>query len=180
MNKSSRVALLTILFSVSASMLATDAPIAGQTDAAKTETIAENKVVTNEAKAEDKTPEIKSEDKAPLATNAPVTTIEDKKDTAGDKKADSYLAKITGLPVAAFGAIIATPNFIADKTYLNSLISKITGVKYLKGSFVDKPELIGQAIVIAAAAYAAYVAYNMINTEEIVDTDDFFVAEDNN
>ena len=177
MNKSSRVALLTVLFSVSAPMFSTDAPIAAQE--VKTDAKVENKEVTTEGKVDnkevitEKAPEVKTEIKTE-------DKVEDKK-PADDKKTIGYLAKAKALPMGAFTAVFATaPDFVAGYT-IKPVLDYIASMKYLNyACFSGNTKEISRAIVLATAAFAAYEAYTMYNAEEVVDTDDFFDAQDTN
>jgi hypothetical protein len=91
------------------------------------------------------------------------------------------ISKVTGLVTAPFcyamNTTETTANWIADKSYLNTVIGKITGFSFLKDSCIDKPALIGKWIVISAAVYAAYKAYQKLN-EQSTDNDDDMIFVD--
>jgi hypothetical protein len=81
--------------------------------------------------------------------------------------------------VAAFPFVTA-PDFIANKFYIVEAIKAVTSTKYLKGSFVDKPELIGRFAVLAAATAAAIYAYNTYYADQEVAEDNDPIFEENN
>ncbi len=91
------------------------------------------------------------------------------------------ISQVTGFVTAPFVYVFNTADgaasWIADKSYLNTIIGKITGVSFLKGSCIDKPALIGKSLVAVAAVYAAYKAYQALN-EQNVDNDDDMIFVD--
>lgn len=91
----------------------------------------------------------------------------------------SYSTMAKNFVAAPFVFALATaPDFIADKSYLNTLIAKITTISCLKDTFVNNPEMIGRAVVLGASAIAAYKLYTMYNADDAVDTEEDFFSED--
>src|SRR5579863_4819165 len=66
---------------------------------------------------------------------------------------------------------------IADKSYLNLLIGKITNTSLLQNTPVNNPALIGKSLVAVAAVYLAYQAYQQMN-ERNTDNDDDMIFVD--
>ena len=69
--------------------------------------------------------------------------------------------------------------WIADKSYLNTIIGKVTGISCLKDTSINNPQLIGKSLVAVTAMYLAYQAYlqmNECNTDN--DDDMIFVDEE--
>ncbi len=77
----------------------------------------------------------------------------------------------------AFNTADGVTSWIADKSYLNCIIGKFTGVSFLKDTRINNPALIGQSLVAVAAVYAAYKAYQAFN-EQNVDNDDDMIFVD--
>jgi hypothetical protein len=91
------------------------------------------------------------------------------------------ISQVTGFVTApfvyAFDTADGITNWIADKSYLNTIIGKITGVSFLKDTRINNPALIGQSLVAVAAVYAAYKAYQKLN-EQNADNDDDMIFID--
>lgn len=87
----------------------------------------------------------------------------------------SMLSKVTDFVTTPFGWADSAASWVANKSYLTSVIGKITGV--FKDSCIDKPELIGKSIVALATVYLTYKAYQSLN-EQNVDNDDDMIFID--
>lgn len=97
-------------------------------------------------------------------------------------KTTGFFTKAGNLVVAPFTSVATLAGKIADKSYLNAAISKITGISYFQNTVANKPEsiqTIGKTIVIAAAAVALYKAYTMYNAQDIDNDDDIFGDDEN-
>ena len=111
-----------------------------------------------------------------IASETPIQTTE--------TVTPSTLAKLGGFIVAPFvfagNKSLDTASWIADKTYLEALIAKITTTKHLNDTRLNNPKVIGQVIVLAAATVAAYKAYQAYNAQDFdADEDDvLFYDED--
>lgn len=93
------------------------------------------------------------------------------------------ISQVTGLVTAPFSYAFNTADFvagtIADKSYLNYIIEKFTGISLLKDTCINQPALIGKSLVAVAAVYAAYKAYQNLNEQNIDNDDDMiFIDED--
>lgn len=123
---------------------------------------------------ENATPKVKIEettDKSTETTDKSTKSTEDKSTKTTEDK--NLLKKLGGFILLPFAFATETTGnvaaFIADKTFLNALIGKIT---------TKNPELIGKVVVLTAAATAAlYIAYNAYNAQD-VDADEDMIFED--
>lgn len=68
--------------------------------------------------------------------------------------------------------------WIADKSYLNMIIGKITGVSFLQNTPINNPQLIGKSIVALAAVYVAYQAYQQLNQQNVDNDDDMIFVDE--
>jgi hypothetical protein len=113
---------------------------------------------------------------AMFANETPVTTVASSTTTQ-----PGLISQVTGFVTApfvyAFNTGDSLASWVAEKSYLNTIIGKITGVSFLKDSCVDKPALIGKSLVAVGALYAAYKAYQALN-EQNVDNDDDMIFVD--
>ena len=112
-----------------------------------------------------------------FASEAPVVTVVT--DTTTQPGMISKVTNFVTYPfVAAFNAGNSVAGTIADKLYVNYVIGQITGISFLKGSFVDKPELIGKSLVALTAFYAAYKAYQALNEQNVDNNDDMIFIDE--
>lgn len=111
-----------------------------------------------------------------FASEAPVITA--------DAAQPGIISQAAGLVTAPFKFVFNTTDdglagWIANKSYLNDIIGKITGVSLLKDTCINKPALIGKSLVALAAVYVAYKAYQNLNEQNVDNDDDMiFVDED--
>jgi|SRR5579862_9340772 hypothetical protein len=68
--------------------------------------------------------------------------------------------------------------WIADKSYLNAIIGKITGVSFLQNTPINNPQLIGKSIVALTAMYVAYQAYQQLNQQNVDNDDDMIFVDE--
>ena len=92
------------------------------------------------------------------------------------------ISQVTGFVTAPFEFAFNTGDsfvsWIADKSYLNTVIGKITGISLLKDSCIDKPATIGKSIVALTAAYVAYKAYQSFNEQNSDNDDDMIFIDE--
>jgi hypothetical protein len=79
--------------------------------------------------------------------------------------------------VCAFNTADWAADWIANKSYLNALIGKITNTSLLQNTRINNPQLIGKSLVAVTAMYLAYQAYLQVN-EQNSDNDDEIIFID--
>lgn len=92
------------------------------------------------------------------------------------------ISQVTGIVTAPFVYALNTADntasWIADASYLNTIIGRITGVSFLKDSRVNNPALIGKSLVTVAALYAAYKMYQKFNDQNVDNDDDMIFVDE--
>jgi uncharacterized membrane protein YebE (DUF533 family) len=101
-------------------------------------------------------------------------------DNASTTATPTMLGKIAALPGATVAAVLASPNTVASYT-VTPVLNQIAKLGFLKdGCFAKNTDKIGQVMVLAAAAVAAYQVYTMYNAEDAVEANEDFFSEDTN
>lgn len=88
------------------------------------------------------------------------------------------ISKVTGFVKTPFVFADSAASWIADKSYLTTIIGKITGVSFLKDRCVNNPELIGKSLVALTAVYVAYKLYQQLNDQNVDNDDDMIFVDE--
>jgi hypothetical protein len=104
-----------------------------------------------------------------IASEAPVAT-------------PGFISQVTNLAIAPFvfakDYTLSATDFIAGWT-VNPFLNKIANISYLQGgSFAANTNNIGRVMVLAAAAVAAFKAYEAYNTQDVDADEDIFCDEE--
>lgn len=109
---------------------------------------------------------------------APMFAMDTTSNNSAVAAAEGFLTKTINFVGAPFffvgNTTLNAADWLAKKSYLNALISQITNINCLKNTCINNPDLIGQTIVLSAAAYAAYQAYLAYNEQAIDNDEDIF------
>jgi hypothetical protein len=90
------------------------------------------------------------------------------------------IANVIAVVKTPFNWADAAAGWIANTTYLNALIGKITNLSPLQNTSINNPETvqtIGKSMVALTAAYLAYQAYQALNDQNN-DNDDEMIFVD--
>jgi hypothetical protein len=85
---------------------------------------------------------------------------------------------VTAPFVYAFDTADGVASWIADKSYLNMLIGKITNTSLLQNTPVNNPALIGKSLVAITAMYLAYQAWQQLNEQNSDNDDDMIFVDE--